>query len=190
MTRWARLSLLVILLTLSACVSEAEERRQVLAEHHATCQAERNEAQRLYPAQSWERRIALNEVAERCAQDRRGQVLAAEATAYARLLKKAVDDGRVTDEQARFDYIHHIGALERQRDVEEAQLEQARIQAAGQALMGLGMSGGLFQTPSPPPMYQPVPAPPLPILQQPLRQTPPVSCSSRQVGQVGYTDCY
>lgn len=77
-------------------------------------------------------------------------------------------------------------ALERQR---EHELELARQQAAGQALLGLGMGGGLF--PRPPgfsvPTYQPYQfqSAPLPL----TRPQPSVSCTTRMVGDIGYTDC-
>jgi hypothetical protein len=72
----------------------------------------------------------------------------------------------------------------------EHEMELARMQAVGQALLGLGVGGGLFKNPVPlpGPTYQPSPLPILP-LPQPRTAVPPVSCSNRQVGSVVHTDC-
>lgn len=79
-------------------------------------------------------------------------------------------------------------AIERQRTHERA---RAQDQAAGQAMMGLMMGGGLFHTPTAPTpsAYQPQPTPVLPLA-APARPLPPVSCTSQRVGQTVYTDCY
>ena len=81
--------------------------------------------------------------------------------------------------------------LDMQQQEYERQMELARIQAAGQALLGLGIGGGLFRNTTAPtaPLYQPSPVPALPFA-APTAPVPPVSCSSRQVGSVVHTDCY
>lgn len=77
-------------------------------------------------------------------------------------------------------------AIEQQRAHERDLVQQ---QAAGQALMGLGIGGGLFRnTVQPAPVYHPSPTPILPLAAP--RLAPPVSCSNRQVGSVVHTDCY
>jgi hypothetical protein len=81
-------------------------------------------------------------------------------------------------------------AIERQHHHE---MDLARTQAAGQALLGFGVGGGfsngLRNATAPAPVYQPQPTPVLPLT-SPLRSQPPVSCSSRQVGGILQTDCY
>lgn len=80
-------------------------------------------------------------------------------------------------------------ALERQRAHE---LELVQQQAAGQALLGLGIGGGLFQNTVTPaaPIYQPQPVPVLPLTQPQRLTAPPVSCTSQRAGQTVYTNCY
>lgn len=82
-------------------------------------------------------------------------------------------------------------AQQRQLDAQlDAQLEAARIQAAGQALMGIGMSGGIFKMPPPMPVPQLAPAPPLVLPAAPILAPPPVSCMSQKTGGVVTTNCY
>ena len=76
------------------------------------------------------------------------------------------------------EYRHWLSTLSPEQRAQEYALEQARIQAAGQALMGLGFSGGPFRMPAPQPAVQP------------SRTTPPVSCTSNQIGASVYTNCY
>lgn len=75
------------------------------------------------------------------------------------------------------DYRHWLSTLSPEQPHEYA-LEQARIQAAGMALFGLGITGGPFRLPPPQPAVQP------------SRTAPPVSCTSNRVGQSIYTNCY
>lgn len=101
----------------------------------------------------------------------------------------AVDPPEVRAERevSRIETKKQAQAAERKRQHE---MELARQQAAGQALMGLGIGGGLFRQPVAPrpPVYQaPVPVMPSAPMYQPPR--PPVSCTTRTVGEVVYTDC-
>lgn len=80
-------------------------------------------------------------------------------------------------------YHQYVQTLSPEERAYEHELERARIQAAGQALMGLGLRGGLFRMPAAPPAPAPIPAP----LYQPR---PSVNCLSNQVGESVYTNCY
>lgn len=75
------------------------------------------------------------------------------------------------------------------RQHHETILETARIQAAGQALLGIGMSGGLFKAPPPLP---PLPLAPTPLFTPvvPFAPPPPVNCTSQQIGGMVSTNCY
>ncbi len=77
------------------------------------------------------------------------------------------------------EYRHWLSTLSPEQRAQEYALEQARIQAAGQALMGLGFSGGPFRTtpiPSSAPAYQP--------------QSNPRTCTYNAIGQTLYQNCY
>jgi len=91
-------------------------------------------------------------------------------------------------EERRFAYARWYNSLSPAQREQEDRREAARLQALGMALSG---GGPRFTPPTwtpyapppvsvPPPMYQPAPVRPL----------PPVSCTSRAVGQQLYTDCY
>ncbi len=86
-------------------------------------------------------------------------------------------------------YRRWVHTLPPEEQAQQYQLEQERIRAAGQALLGLGMSGGLFRNTTPPaPLYQPQPIPVLPLA--PLTTPrPPVNCITNQMGQYSFTNC-
>lgn len=102
--------------------------------------------------------------------------------------EKKQDEAR---QERQAQYWRWVRSLPPEEQAREYRLEEARIQAAGQALLGLGMGGGLFRIPPTPtaPAYQPQPTPVLPLA-APARPLPPVSCTSQRVGQTVYTDCY
>lgn len=77
------------------------------------------------------------------------------------------------------EYRHWLSTLSPEQRAQEYTLERARIQAAGQALMGLGFSGGPFRTA---PITPPVPA------YQP--QSNPRTCTYNAIGQTLYQNCY
>jgi hypothetical protein len=84
-------------------------------------------------------------------------------------------------------WVHSLPPEEQDRHY---RLEEARIQAAGRAMMGFWMGGGFQNTAGPAqPLYQPAPTPVMPLAPA-VRPAPPVSCTSRAVGQMVYTDCY
>jgi len=76
------------------------------------------------------------------------------------------------------EYRHWLSTLSPEQRAQEYALEQARIQAAGQALMGLGF-GGPFRTapiqpPTPPTQYR----------------SAPKTCTYNAIGQTLYQNCY
>jgi hypothetical protein len=76
-------------------------------------------------------------------------------------------------------------AIDRQREHERGMVQD---QAAGQALLGLGVGGGLLKHTAPPaPIYQPQPAT-VPLYHAPVSR-PPVNCTSNTVGAYDYTNC-
>ena len=90
------------------------------------------------------------------------------------------DEERAAKEAAHWRWVR---SLPPEQQAREYALEEARIRAAGQALLGLGIGGGIIKPPPPMPVYQPTPAP---ILQP----TMPRSCTSQHMGQTTYTNCY
>lgn len=76
------------------------------------------------------------------------------------------------------EYRHWLSTLSPEQRAEEYALERARIQAAGQALMGLGLGGPFRTTPVRPPVpaYQP--------------QSNPRTCTYNAIGQTLYQNCY
>jgi len=117
-------------------------------------------------------------------------------------MKKIVDRVRQMNAQQDIQHAHSQKELDLERErlafqrqalqqQLDAQLEAARINAAGQALMGLGMSGGIFKTPPPVQPIQLAPITPLMMPAAPLfTPPPPVSCMSQKVGGVVSTNCY
>ena len=103
----------------------------------------------------------------------------------------AMTKAREAREQREARYWRWVHSLSPEEQERHYRLEESRIQAAGQALLGLGIGGGLFRNTTAPtaPLYQPSPVPALPFA-APTAPVPPVSCSSRQVGSVVHTDCY
>lgn len=77
---------------------------------------------------------------------------------------------------------------DQQRRAINAQIEAARIQAVGQALMGLGMSGGILKSPVVVPQQPAIP--PAPLFAPVAPVPPPVNCTSHMVGGVVSTSCY
>ncbi len=88
-----------------------------------------------------------------------------------------IEQREIRDRKER-DYLRWLNSLSPERRAEELALEQARTQAAGMALFGLGLSGGPFRLPTSPPAVQP------------SRSVPPISCTSNRAGQSVYTNCY
>ncbi len=89
--------------------------------------------------------------------------------------------------------VARIEASERERAVDRQRGQEAVLdqqQAVEPTLMVLGVDGGLFGTSTatlpPQSLHQPVPQMPLTS----LVPSPPVSCTSRHVGQMVYTHCY
>lgn len=89
--------------------------------------------------------------------------------------------------------VARVEASERERAVDgqrELETDLAQQQAVEPALMVLGVGGELFGTSmvTLPPQYLPMLVPQMPLTS--LLPSPPVSCTSRHVGQVVYTSCY
>jgi hypothetical protein len=89
--------------------------------------------------------------------------------------------------------VARVEANERERAVDgqrELETDMAQHQAVEPALMVLGVGGELFGTSMAtlPPQYLPQPVPQMPLTS--LVPSPPVSCTSRHVGQMVYTSCY
>jgi hypothetical protein len=87
----------------------------------------------------------------------------------------------------RADYRRWLQSLSPEQRAQEYALEQARIHAAGHALMGMGIGGPMFRMPAAPPpsvpapsyQYQPSPPPP--------RQ---LNCTYNTVGTSVHQTCY
>ncbi len=174
---------------LSGCTTEydlQQERQAAQAAYVARCNAEIG-ALKEKITDRWERRIAQNEVIARCSPDRAS--IATVANAFLRMARKKVDAGVWTDEEAWLKYAFLTHDLQSRQDAEQQRQDDARLQAASQALMGLNLNGGLFKPAPmmPPPTSSPVPSVPM-FQPQPVR--PPVTCTSRMVGQQVQTNCY
>ena len=127
-------------ITLIACVSEQEQRRQAEATYQANCLAEIEHLNRTV-ADRWDRRIAQDDVIVGCFPEKAR--LAAALTAYARAAQTAVRAGTILDEDAWADFAKYTRSLDRQYQPAELQLEAIRIQTATQDLTELGARKGL-----------------------------------------------
>ena len=127
-------------ITLIACVSEQEQRRQAEATYQANCLAEIEHLNRTV-ADRWDRRIAQDDVIVGCFPEKAR--LAAALTAYARAAQTAVRSGTILDEDAWADFSKYTRSLYRQYRPAELQLEAIRIQTAAQDLTELGARKGL-----------------------------------------------
>jgi hypothetical protein len=104
------------------------------------------------------------------------------------LIFKAEEHRKAEESQRaiqQYQYRQWISTLTPEQQALEYQLEAARIQAAGQALIGLGLSGGITTSPS----LQPVPRAiaPTPFVGQ---QSGIRSCVPQQLGASVYPDCW
>jgi hypothetical protein len=89
--------------------------------------------------------------------------------------------------------VARVEASERERAVDgqrELETDLTQQQAVEPALMVLGVGGELFGTSMAalPPQYLPQSVPQMPLTS--LLPSPPVSCTSRHVGQMVHTSCY
>ena len=101
----------------------------------------------------------------------------------------AMTKAREAREQREARYWRWVHSLSPEEQERHYRLEESRIQAAGQALLGLGIGGGLFQNTTAPSVVYPPTAPstvtPLSLPQRRIQ-----NCLSQQMGNATYLDCY